>query len=369
MDLDIPSLLEPLEGESRGGVDLRDDEDPNNAYRRIRDARNDAREEERQSDLSGEMRSAPPSEWSTVWEEGVEYLGSVAKDLEIVAYMIEASVRLGGFSGLTASLNLTRQLIEEFWGELLPTPDEDGIETTIRPIARLNGDVITYPIMRIPITADTSAGEFVVWQYAQARQLQTLAAEEQQERISRGATTVETLNQAVAETIATDPAFYQRLYSSLKEAESSVTALSEAFESRVDDELQPNFSKFTGSVEETESTLRQLAGDYLEPADESVSDEDGEGGGDAESAGSGGGGGAARSGGIGSREDAFQMLEKIAQWFEKNEPQSVLPTEIRQSIRRGRMTPMELYMDLIRDDDVRRQLFRDVGIQVAEEEY
>lgn len=63
-----------------------------------------------------------------------------------------------------------------------------------------------------------------------------------------------------------------------------------------------------------------------------------------------------------NRELALTQLEEIAAWFERNEPQSILPSEIRKVVRRGRMTPEQLYKDLIDDESVRRQLFRDVGI-------
>ena len=60
------------------------------------------------------------------------------------------------------------------------------------------------------------------------------------------------------------------------------------------------------------------------------------------------------------------MLEKVAKWFESNEPQSLLPPEIRKVIKRGRMSPQELFQDLISDENARRQLYRDVGIEVGQ---
>ena len=186
LELDIPTMLNPFEGEFPGGRDMRDDDDPNNLYRRIRDSRNDARDVERRDDLdqlrNDESRADATRQWQDVWDDGQEYLQGCGKDLEIVAYMIEASVRLGGIGGLAMALNLTKELVRDFWGLLLPTPDEDGIETTLLPISRLNGDVITYPLLRVPMTADTSVGEFVIWQYTQAKQLESLKAEERESR-------------------------------------------------------------------------------------------------------------------------------------------------------------------------------------------
>ena len=356
LDLDIPSLLNPFDGDFRGGTDLRQSDDPNNAYRRIRDARNDARDDERQADLDGEQSSEAIRLWRNVWNEGQEYLQTCAKDLEIVAYMIEASVRLGGFGGLAQALKLTQELVDSFWGELLPTPDEDGVETTLLPIDRLNGDVITYPLMRVAITEDTSIGEFVVWQYTQAKQLESLSAEEREQRVSRGAVTMESFRRGVAES---SDDFFRGLAAEISAGKTAVNALDASLKEKAGEEFAPNLSRFMTSLEESESILRIIAGNRLvEPENPA---EDGDGGDGIQSS--------QKSsddsvrGEISSRRSALELLEKVAVWFEQHEPQSILPSEIRKARRRAQMTPQELYVDLITDDDVRDRLFRDVGIQ------
>lgn len=367
LEFDITTLLTAFDGEMRGGVDLRDDDDPNNAYRRIRDTRNEARDEERQGDLDGEYPAHATRLWRDVWDDGLDYIEQTAKDLEIVAYMVEASVRLAGFTGLTQALDLTRELLENFWGDLLPAPDEDGIETTVLPISRLNGDVINYPMMRVPMTEDTSVGEFVVWQFTQAKQLEGLDAEEREQRVSHGAVTMELFSRAVAET---SDGFYLKLTTDIEAAKQSLAALNETFIEKAGEEFAPNLSRFSSGLAEAESTVRSVAGDrsvFNESDEESAGDEaSGESG---ASSGESQASGAKK--GITSRDDAIELLEKIAIWFEKHEPQSILPSEIRKAKRRARMTPEQLYMDLIADEDVRQRLFKDVGIETKsdEEEY
>ncbi|MEZ6130732.1 MAG: type VI secretion system protein TssA [Planctomycetaceae bacterium] len=364
VDIDITSLLEPFEGEFRGGTDLRADDDPGNDYRRIRDSRNEAREFERRADDNGEPTSDANRSWQNVWDEGQEYLKTCGKDLEIVAYMIEASVRLYGYDGLTAALKLTHDLVADFWGELLPTPDEDGIETTLLPISRLNGDAITYPLMRVPLTADTSVGQMVVWQYTQAKQLEGMDAEERERRVSSGAVTMEMFNRAVSET-PTD--FYRSLVASLTTAQTAVQELDRILEEKAGEEYAPNLSRFHDSLKEAHETLKLVAGDRIAAAEEAAEAEaeQGDDVADTDGSGQGGGGGGRMKGAIGSREEAFEVLEKVAMWFERHEPQSILPWEIRKAKRRGRMTPEELYKDLISDSSVRDKLFRDVGIETA----
>ncbi|MEI6538406.1 MAG: type VI secretion system protein TssA [Planctomycetota bacterium] len=352
--LDIPALLQPFDVDSRCGKDLRSDDDPNNAYRRIRDARNEAREEERQSDIARETASQTIRLWREVWESGQEYLKNYAKDLEIVAYMIEGSVRLSGFGGLAGSLRLTTELLKSFWGELLPTPDEEGIETTLRPISRLNGDVIVYPLMRVPMTEDTTLGTMVVWQYGQAKQLETLSGDEQERRVSSGAVTLPQFNRAVAES---SDEFYLNLCSQIQDAREAVLELSAVLHERVNEATAPNFSKFQKAIDDAESVLTQVAGNRIARNDAPIA---------VVAAGSSGVAVSAVPGQIGNRSAAFDLLETVAKWFEIHEPQSILPSEIRKAIRRGKMSPQELYMDLITDPDVRRQLYKDVGMPMPQ---
>lgn len=366
IDVELDSLLDPIPGEKPGGVDLREDDDPNNIYRRIKDARNEARQEETQADEAGTGYADAHRVWRDVWDQGVEYIQNQAKDLEVAAYMIEASIRLGGFQGLSTALEMTTELVSRFWGELLPTPDEDGIETTVLPISRLNGDVITYPLMRVPVTEDTSVGEMLVWQHQQAQQLEGLDAEEQQIRVSRGAITLSTFNQAVAET---SREFFIDLKAGIDRARACVDKLSEVFEEKATYEFSPNLSRFASSFDQAEAVLSQIAGDVLAAAEAEVAADEAA---EAESTGDAPAGGGAVAAApppqkkelISSRQDAFDLLEKVAQWFETNEPQSLLPPEIRKVIKRGRMSPQELFQDLISDENARYQLYKDVGIDV-----
>jgi len=360
LDLDIPSLLQPFSEHLRCGTDLRSDDNPNNSYRQIRDHRNEAREEERRADVSNESHAAAKNLWMQVWEDGQEYLKNIAKDLEIVAYMIEASIRLGGFGGfggLASSLRLTTELLNTFWGELLPTPDDDGIETTLRPVSRLNGDVISYPLMRVAMTEDTSVGVMVVWQYAQAKQLETLSADERERRVSSGGVTIETFNRAVAES---SDSFYHELAAQIDEAKAAVLQLIAVFEDRVGDDEAPNMSRFLKGIDDGESVLKQIAGSRLVRHPEVGVSPVSPGGpvlANSEPA---------SSGQIRTRLNALDLLETVAKWFETHEPQSILPSEIRKAIRRGKMSPEELYLDLISDTEVRRQLYKDVGMTLPE---
>jgi type VI secretion system protein ImpA len=69
------------------------------------------------------------------------------------------------------------------------------------------------------------------------------------------------------------------------------------------------------------------------------------------------------SGTITSREQAFEQLLAIAQFFKETEPQSPLIFAIEQVVRWGRTPLPNLLMELIPDDSVRKNLFTLVGIK------
>jgi type VI secretion system protein ImpA len=369
LELDLAEILSHAQDSSPAGTDLRSDPNPNNAYRKIRDLRNAARDRENRDDRGDPRRNDEPAAielWDQVWELGTTFLAETARDLEVAACLIEASIRLDGAAGFSQSLDLTTALIRDFWGNLYPAPDEDGIETTLRPIARLNGDPIYYPLQRIPVTDPSTAATVVVWQVEQAQRVAKLQAEKPEEAeklLSRGAFSLDSLQQAVRES---SDEYYQTLTSDLKTATESLKKLEETLESTVEDESAlPNFSRFRDGLREASSVLQGLVGSRLEAAAAGAAAASSAPQNRSSSAAVAGGTqdrGPAVPGAISSRDDALAALERVAEWFQRNEPQSLIPAEVRKAIRRARMTPEELYKDLIEDDNVLRSLFRDVGI-------
>src|SRR5262249_21846480 len=126
--LDLAKLLAPIPGDKPTGADLRADASPGSPYYAVKDARTAARTAERQLVVAGD-NGAPPPDWKPVLLHGSKALAEKTKDLEVAAYLIEALVRLHGFAGLRDGFRLARELVEQFWDSLYPTPDEEGLLT------------------------------------------------------------------------------------------------------------------------------------------------------------------------------------------------------------------------------------------------
>ncbi len=98
---DFEAILAPLAGDQPTGVDLRQDFAPTSIYFRLRDARAQARDAERQADTQGGDEGLPAM-WRPVATMAIGALKSTSKDLEVATWLTEALVRIAGLRGLMA---------------------------------------------------------------------------------------------------------------------------------------------------------------------------------------------------------------------------------------------------------------------------
>jgi type VI secretion system protein ImpA len=66
--------------------------------------------------------------------------------------------------------------------------------------------------------------------------------------------------------------------------------------------------------------------------------------------------------GFASREQALQTLLKVAEYFRRHEPHSIVPYSLEQVVRWGKMSLPDLLTELISDSKVRKEMFRFTGI-------
>lgn len=375
---DFSDLQSPISAESAVGSDLRTSADPLNLYRQVRDARSSARDREQRDDRGDERGPGDLSAielWKKTSDLAVRYLQTTGKDLEVLAYLLEAEVRLYGLAGLAATIELATGLIRKYWGSLYPVADEDGFAATLLPLTRLNGEAIIYPMQRLPISGPSGAEVLRVWQSEQAQRIEALKRdnkyEEVTKQVSRGAWTIERVNDAVN---STNDEFFVGLSHDLLRVRKAFEELDSVCEQQVPEDVQPIFNRFHDGLKAVEAAARLSAGARWDAAMKVAHGAAGVGEGNlvADNAtqsvqqplpGSLKGPVVAVSG----REQALQQLEEVALWFEKHEPQSLIPFEVRKVLRRGRMKPEQLYMELISDENTRQFFYRDLGMVLPEQ--
>jgi type VI secretion system protein ImpA len=366
--LEFDALLAPIEGDNPGGADLREDPSPTSKYFAIKDARSAARAAERGADVEQEQGGLLP-EWRRILELAPEVLATQSKDLEIAAWLTEALLRAHGYVGLRDGFKLMRGLVENFWDNLYPKPD-DGIADRVAPITGLNGEgadgTLIQPMREVEITEGRDPGPFAYWQYEQAAELLKLGDEEKvRARVEAGAITMEQFEASVRQST---PGFYLALVADLNEALEEWLKLSAELDAKAGSDSPPS-STVRNALRAIVECVQSVAKDILAVA------EGAESAAQAAEAGGDSGAGAARVGGvsvatgaIATREDALKTLLKVAEFFRKTEPQSPIPLVLEEAVRRARLPLHELLAELITDGEARRQFFLYAGIKPPPEE-
>jgi type VI secretion system protein ImpA len=367
--LDLDALEGPVSEELPAGANLREDISPGSTYYRIKDARQAARAAERAAVLDEEKEDAGLAEWRPVLELAPQALASQTKDLEILAWLIEALARSSGFAGLRDGFRVARTWVERYWGALHPMPDEDGLVTTMAPFAGLNGEgadgTLIIPIKKIPITADTPAGQFAWWHYTQARDIARI--EDDEKRAQREAASPVTMERFETALRTSQPQFLVDLLDDIQQSLAEFDALCAALTERCGADAPPS-SNIKNAIEAVLDTVRFVAKDLL-PASTAAGDPaPASGDGAAPAPAAAAAAPAASAGTLETREDAFETLRKVAEYFRRSEPHSPVSYLLEQAVRWGRMPLPDLLEELVRDDGARSSIFQLTGIRKGESE-
>ncbi len=375
-ELPIEELLAPIAGDAPVGKNLRADDSIDPALRTVRDLAKDAVKKERDAGNAGEDPSfAGLSEWRSASEECQTILREMSKDVEVAALIVEASVRTDGMAGLASGLELVAGLAERYWPDILERakagvmatsgaePSEEEIIQTLLIRPNQWSEALYLPIARVPLTSGGSEGDFAYWQYEQAVQAEKLSPDE---REKRKAISVDQFSRAVISTATGRPAEILALLTSLDRAKAAAERVESAFQDRLEGALSvhaPSLGKIKERLEDIKRCLYHSGKEVLEAL--LAAGASPAAGGAATGAAAGGGGGL---GELTNRDQAFRELSRIADFFARTEPLSLLAEQIRQVVRRGRLSPDKYYKDLIDDENSLRQFFRLAGVMPPEEE-
>lgn len=339
--IDINSLLAPVSEDNPVGSDIREDSSPTSPYFTIKDARNSARTAERNSMFDGGSNEADEN-WRKIIEIAPDILKNNSKDLEIASWYVEALIRRYGFQGLKAGFSLIRQMIEMYWDNLYPLPDEDGIETRVASLTGLNGEgaegVLIAPIRNASITEDIEPGPFNYWKYKQALDIQKITDEgNRAEKTSKIGFDVEDIDNVVA---GSSEEFFVGLRDDVIACLKDYRAISKMLDDHCGSMEAPPTSNIINTLEETLGVINHI-GKYKLPDESSNEEEFNEDGTPAASS--------SVSGSIKTRKDAFKHLKEISEFFRKTEPHSPISYALEKAVKWGDMSLSELMRELIPD--------------------
>ncbi len=369
--ISFDDLLKPISDEHPTGLPLRDESSGSmRDFYNVRDAASEARSAERKLATyipppAGEedpYKPLPPN-WTAVYDTAVDILSKKSKDLWVVAWMIEAICRLQGFVGLRDGFKLARELCDRFWDDLHPRGPEGDVDHLVAQLAGLNGvdgeGALIDPLKAVPITSGRGRGPYSYADFLAAARLEQEAdPERRQKRIADGEVSMEQFEAAAAES---PPDFYTDLLVTIDAVITEFDQLNELLEQRcrvadADYSRAPPSSNISSVLSEIRRRVALLAGEN------EAGDEQGEEQAQAGDTGDNSQMPKIAAGQIASRDEAFRLILKIAEYFEKSEPHSPVSYGLRQVVHWGRLSLPELLMQLIDNAETRDQLFRHIGI-------
>ena len=348
----LDDLLQPISEENPVGDDIRDDSSPTSPYYTIKDARNAARAAERNNMFDGDSSEAD-DQWRKIIDLAPDILQNHAKDLEIASWYTEALIRRYGFQGLRDGFKLIQGLIDQYWDNLYPMPDEDGIETRVASLTGLNGEgaegVLIVPIRNVQITEGYEPGPFSFWKYQQALDIEKIIDEDAKaSKASKLGFSKDDVDNAVNES---SESFFVNIRDDVSESIDLYKDIGRRLDEYCGINDAPPISNITNILGDCLGAINHI-GKYKMPSEEEA--EEGIDGENGESGAQGGGDSQAQaSGPVKNRTDAFKKLTEISEFFRKTEPHSPISYIIERAVKWGDMPLDDLMRELIPDSSSR----------------
>lgn len=320
--IDVKKLLEPVTEDAPCGEDLEYDA----AFQELERA---AAPSGGASMLDDDAEVEPPK-WKDIAKQA-QGLFVKTKDLRAAMYLTQARLNLDGVTGLADGVSLIKGMLSEYWDEVYPLLDaEDDNDPTMR-INSLhslgNSDAFVRDLRAAPLVKAKLAGVYSL------RDVQMASGD------AKAPEGVEAPDVSII-----DAAFLECDLDELKESAEAVPLARQCLT-----DIEDLITEKVGATNNT-LTVKPLADELklihkiyseaLITRGVDVETEDGEAGSE---------GGKSVSGDIRSREDAIRMMDKISEYFRRNEPSSPVPFLLNRAKGLVAKDFMEILQDLTPD--------------------
>jgi type VI secretion system protein ImpA len=263
------NLLEPISeanpcGEPASGL---------KSYERLRDSRK-PNEKALEAFMSGTDRAMSrdiwaPREPNRVIEMLVDMLSTQSKDLELAVWLAETLLWRWGLAGFLEGLTFCRGLLDRYWDQLHPLPDEGDYYVRSRHlewVGMTESIKSSSPPLAIGFIAVTQSG-LTLNQCVDARSIPyetetgKLATEKRQDAADVGKVMPEAFDLAFE---ATPKAFYKDLKANVAACRTAIEDLEEFCKTKFTGADPPGFTKIKGVLEKAESEILILLRRKLE---------------------------------------------------------------------------------------------------------
>lgn len=295
-----------------------------------------------------------PREPKKLFDTLCDTLATKSKDLELAAWLTDCLTWNEGFAGLAEGLRLTTALLETYWDELHPLPDEGDQYMRTRHLEwmgmsrSIKDSCITLAVGFIPVT---SSG-FTLTQYQESRAIpgkedsSETAREARKEAQAVGKPLPEEFDKAFTATLKP---FYKALKADATACREALDALEAFCETKFDRDSRPGFTALKETLEKAENTTEILLRRKLEedpdplpppPPPEPIVLEEGAAPG-AEPGADGQPGEPGGDVGVGpeprNKQEAFARVAALARHLRRADPASPVPYLMVRSLRWGEL--------------------------------
>lgn len=324
-------LLDPIPGQNKSGESLR--------YREVYDEIREARREE-DARLSQGVWKTPPkkADWKQVDSLCQDALRSQSKDLQLAIWLTEARFRLKGMEGLEEGLGFILELTHLYWDSLHPQLEGNGYELRMGLYnwldSRLGEEICQTPIT---LPSEKNPQPYTFWDL---NRINLLSGEEEDLSSSDGQEKLRKVSETVEQT---PPSHYQRLNESCTFVLEILTKLEKELGMHLGQKA-PTFPHLREKVISVQHFIQNLF-DAQSPQKEvrkmeavskspkSIPESK-----------------PIKSTTFENREQAYAVLEKIANYLERIEPHSPTPYLIRRAIAWGGMNLSQVVSTVLKEE-------------------
>jgi type VI secretion system protein ImpA len=241
-------LLNPISEDKPSGENLR--------YAPIYEKIKEARREDDDAPQGLWQRERKVADWVLTVKLISETLATKTKDLQLVAWLVEAMLKREGIAGLRETIDLARGMLETFWDTLYPELEDDDVELRVGPLQWV-GDRLEVSVKR---TGITKSG-FSWFQYKESRAIGTEESANTNEKkvkraadIAEGKIPQEDFDKAFDES---PKSYYVNLIATFDGTTESIRSFKEVCDQRFGD-MSPNFGTLERALEEVRQTVHIL---------------------------------------------------------------------------------------------------------------
>ena len=353
----LEDLLTPLSDSEPCGPDLEYDASFGEMER--------AAQEKAEQVFGDTVVEAEPADWREV-RKHVDDLLSRTKDMRVAVYLIRCLVHSDGLTGIENGLALLRGYVEGFWPEVHPMLDpEDDDDPTFRvnTLAILCDQAgFLKDLQECPLVSSRVVGQFGLKEISEAEDQKKSETdsepvsntdddwgsnESSEESPKSSGPTREVINAAFTdietETLLETAEAVRLSADHVAAIESVVTAQVGAYRAV---SLKPLHDLYVQMLEILQMQMERLGVYQDEPTDSEDGEQSADGNDEGEQALQGGASQEIRlTGKLVTRDDAIKALDRVCEYFERNEPSSPLPL----LIRRAQRLASKSFLDIIRD--------------------